>query len=140
MRPLVAAAVVAALAAPVACGSDTDTNGANGGGGTAAAATELRITLWPRGPSGQSRMRTLRCGPAGGTLRNASRACAALSRLDGPFRPVPRDTVCTQQYGGPAEALVRGTYRGRRVWTRFHRRDGCNISRWDRVRFLFPDR
>jgi hypothetical protein len=138
VRALLVAALVALLAVPAACGSDTD--GASGGGGAAAAETDLRITLWQRGPSGSARVRTLRCGPVGGTLPSASRACAALSRLDGPFRPVPRDAVCTQQYGGPAEGLVRGTYRGRRVWARFHRRDGCNISRWERVRFLFPTR
>jgi hypothetical protein len=139
VRALLAAALVAAIAVPAACGSDTD-RASGGGGGTASAETDLRITLWQRGPSGPARVRTLRCGPVGGTLPSAGRACAALSRLDGPFRPVPRDSVCTQQYGGPAEALVRGTYKGRRVWTRFHRREGCNISRWERVRFLFPTR
>jgi hypothetical protein len=32
---------------------------------------------------------------------------------------------------------VRGTYQGRRIWTRFARRDGCEIARWNRHRFLF---
>jgi hypothetical protein len=35
------------------------------------------------------------------------------------------------------EAFVRGTFRGRRVSTRFARRNGCEIARWDRVAFLF---
>jgi hypothetical protein len=138
VRALLVASVVAALAAPAACGSGGEAT--TGGGGPAAAATELRITVWPRGRSGASRSWTLRCGPAGGTLPAARRTCAALARLDEPFRPVPRDSVCTQQYGGPAEALVRGTHAGRRVWARFHRRDGCHISRWKRVAFLFPAR
>jgi hypothetical protein len=33
---------------------------------------------------------------------------------------------------------VRGTFRGKRVWTWFKRRDGCEIARWKRVGFLFP--
>jgi hypothetical protein len=137
VRALLAAGLVAALAAPAACGSDSE---GTTGGEAAAAETDLRVTVWPQGPSGPSRSWTLRCEPVGGTLPSARRVCAALSRLDAPFRPVPRDAMCTQQYGGPAEALVRGTYRGRRVWARFHRRDGCHIARWDRVRFLFPAR
>jgi hypothetical protein len=139
VRALLAAGLVAALAAPAACGSGSESESTTGGE-AAAAETDLRITVWPQGPSGPSRSWTLRCGPAGGTLPNARRACTTLSRLDAPFRPVPRDAMCTQQYGGPDEALVRGTYRGRRVWARFHRRDGCHIARWDRVRFLFPAR
>jgi hypothetical protein len=46
-------------------------------------------------------------------------------------------TVCTQIYGGPQEAVVRGTFRGRRVSIRFTRRNGCEIARWNRVAFLF---
>jgi hypothetical protein len=35
-------------------------------------------------------------------------------------------------------AVVRGTFRGRRVWSVFKRIDGCQIERWNRVRVLFP--
>jgi hypothetical protein len=35
------------------------------------------------------------------------------------------------------EALVRGTFRGRRVSIRFTRRNGCEIARWNRMAFLF---
>jgi hypothetical protein len=45
--------------------------------------------------------------------------------------------VCTEIYGGPAEALVTGTHRGRRIWARFNRTDGCRIERWRRHAFLF---
>ena len=54
-----------------------------------------------------------------------------------PFLPTPPATICTQIYGGPQEAFVRGTFRGRRLSTRFARRNGCEIARWDRVAFLF---
>jgi len=33
---------------------------------------------------------------------------------------------------------VRGRLRGQRVASTFSRRDGCQIERWNRVRFLFP--
>jgi hypothetical protein len=91
----------------------------------------LRITVWPRGAGSPARRTALRCPSAAG-------ACRRLVALPGsPFAPTPPGTVCTQIDGGPAEALVTGTFRGRRVWARFDRHDGCAIARWDRVRFLF---
>jgi hypothetical protein len=56
---------------------------------------------------------------------------------ESPFLPLSPTTVCTQIYGGPQEALVRGTFRRRRVSIRFARRNGCEIARWTRVAFLF---
>jgi hypothetical protein len=34
--------------------------------------------------------------------------------------------------------LVTGRFRGVRIRARFNRRNGCEIARWNRVRFLFP--
>jgi subtilisin inhibitor-like len=104
----------------------------------AVAATVLTITVWPGGSPGPSHTWTLRCAPAGGTLPAATNACRRLAALQRPFAPVPPGTVCAQIYGGPQTALVRGTYRGKRVWTFFRRRDSCEIARWKRVKFLFP--
>jgi Subtilisin inhibitor-like len=81
---------------------------------------------------------SLRCHPAGGTLPRRQRACRVLTSLRDPFRPVPPGTICTGLNGGPAVAVVRGTFRGRRVWSVFKRNDGCQIERWNRVRVLFP--
>ena len=113
--------------------------GATCAGGAGAAATELTITAWPEGRDrGGGRTWTLRCNPTGGTLPRAARACALLAALERPFTPIPRGAICTQIYGGPQEAFVRGTYRGRRVWARFNRAGGCEIDRWNRHAFLFP--
>jgi hypothetical protein len=101
---------------------------------------ELTVTVWPGGRSSPARVWTLRCGPVGGTLPGRARACARLGSLAAPFAATPGDAVCTQIYGGPQEALVRGSFRGRKVWTRFSRRAGCAIGRWNRVAFLFPVR
>jgi hypothetical protein len=103
--------------------------------------TSLRITVWLQGRSaGDPQTWILRCGPSGGSHPRAAYACSRLAALEAPLRPVPKDAICTQQYGGPTEALVTGTFRGRRIWTRFNRRDGCHISRWQKHAFLFPAR
>ena len=61
-----------------------------------------------------------------------------LARLRNPFAPVPRGIACTQIFGGPQVAVVTGTFRGRRLRATFTRRDGCEVARWEAVRFLFP--
>lgn len=101
--------------------------------------TSLAITGWAEGrESGFARTWTLRCDPVGGTLPGAAAACRQLLALRAPFARVPPRTACTEIYGGPQEALVRGLHRGRRVWARFDRRDGCASARWNRVSMLFP--
>ena len=52
---------------------------------------------------------------------------------------MPKDVACTEIYGGPQEADVRGTFRGRPVDAHFSRTNGCEIERWDTVQFLFPE-
>lgn len=107
--------------------------------GAEAADTELRIRLWPEGRGeGAARTWTLECEPARGTHPRSATACRRLAGLKAPFAPVREDMQCTQIYGGPAEALVTGTYQGSRVWARLSRSDGCQIARWRRVSFLTP--
>lgn len=134
MRILAVAGI--ALAALVGCGSGGAAADTAGGAGPWA---QLTVKVWPQGSgSGPARQWTLRCGPAGGTHPNRARACRRLASLPSPFRPVPKDVACTQLYGGPQEAVVTGTLRGRKVNARFSRTDGCQIERWDRVAVLFP--
>jgi hypothetical protein len=105
----------------------------------ASASTSLNITVWPNGQGDPPRRAyTLRCNPVGGTLPQRATACAKLARMARPFAPTPKGLACTQIYGGPQEALVTGRLRGFPVRARFSRKDGCEISRWNRVRFLFP--
>ena len=59
-------------------------------------------------------------------------------RLNRPFAPTPKNVACTQIYGGPQKALVTGRFRGTLVRASFSRTDGCELARWNRVRFLFP--
>ena len=103
--------------------------------------TQLNVTVWPSGRGHASRSWTLRCGPVGGTLPGRVRACARLAKAqDDVFAPVPQAKACSQVYGGPQVAVVRGLFRGRRWSATFTRRNGCELSRWNRVAFLFPVR
>jgi hypothetical protein len=106
---------------------------------TASPATDLRIAVWPEGrDGGDAAVWRLRCSPPGGTLPEAGTACRRLFAMRDAFAPVPKDAVCTQIYGGPQQARVVGTFRGRRIWAGFRRNDGCQIARWNRHAFLFP--
>jgi Subtilisin inhibitor-like len=103
------------------------------------AATSLHITVWPNGREhSPKRTYTLTCAPVGGTLPHSQSACARLAMLRSPFAPTPAQTACTQIYGGPQEAFVSGRFRGRLIHSSFNRRNGCEIDRWNRVAFLFP--
>ena len=127
------AALIALLAA-VGCGADTSAPAA-GPSGT----TELRITYWPQGrAAGPAKKWTLSCEPTGGTLSQAASACRKLGAMRNPFAPIPRDAICTELYGGPQVAHITGSFRGRAVRAQLARRNGCEISRFDRLRFLVP--
>ncbi|GAA4060470.1 SSI family serine proteinase inhibitor [Actinomadura miaoliensis] len=82
---------------------------------------------------------TLTCDPAGGDHPEAAKACAALSKAQDPFKPISPQQICTEIYGGPQEAKVKGTWRGRQVDTGFTRKNGCELHRWDQVAPLFGD-
>jgi Subtilisin inhibitor-like len=101
------------------------------------AATSLQITIWPNGEDHTpKRTLTLRCAPLGGTLPQRASACRQLAKLKAPFAPVPKSVACTEIYGGPAQALVIGRFRGGLVRARFNLQNGCEIGRWLRLRFL----
>ena len=106
-----------------------------------AATVDLHVTVWPKGKdAGHAVTWSLRCTPAGGTLPRPGQACHMLQALRDPFAPIPPTTICSQIYGGPQVAVVRGRFDGRRVSATFTRRNGCEIARWNRLAFLLPVR
>jgi hypothetical protein len=136
MRATLAVAFAASLA--VGCGSAASAPAAPAGG-----VISLKISYWPAGndettTTDKPRRWTLRCHPAGGSHPNAVDACRKLKVLKQPFKPLRDDLQCTQQYGGPQEGTLSGTYLGRRVSASFSLVDGCQIARFKRVAFLFP--
>jgi len=119
-----------------ACGPLSDTSESEPPSTTTAASTELTITVQPQGAGGPTRTWTLHCDPPGGSLPRAAAACERLSAEA--LRALPPGTICTQIYGGPQTARVRGRVEGKQVDSRFGRENGCEIHRWDGVSFLFP--
>lgn len=124
----VAACALALLAA--SCGDD-------GGEGASAPASgpgaDLTVTVRPEGDEGPVRRRRIECERLG----EGSAVCRRLAGLTpARFAPVSPQTACTEIYGGPAVASVRGELLGERVDARFDRTNGCEINRWDRNRAL----
>ena len=107
----------------------------------AASATSAALTITVRQDAAAEPVQyVLECvdgapGPAS-TLPGAEAACAAVAKLGAEFftaRP-NKDIICTQQYGGPQTASISGEINGTPVLAAFALTDGCEISRWDRVR------
>jgi hypothetical protein len=104
-------------------------------------ATKLTITVH-MSPTAPAITRTLTCDPPGGNAPNAANACAALKKVavvkgGDPFAPTPKGQMCTQIYGGPQTATVKGTWQGRPIDTTFGRKNGCEIKRWNDLAALF---
>jgi hypothetical protein len=111
------ATVIVCLLALAGCGSDEDDAET-----PAAPATELTVKVWPKGPDGPVRERTVECPGA--------EVCDRLTAQR--LAPVPGETACTAIYGGPSVARVTGTLDGEPVDERFSLEDGCQIERWER--------
>lgn len=123
------------LAPPPVRGEDRVTGGGEAGD---------HLTVVVRNAGGDAdRTYELDCHPGGGSHPDAGRACAVVERNTrwgkDAFAPVPPDSACTMQYGGPATAHVTGTWAGRPVDARFDRSNGCEVGRWDRLVPLLPD-
>ncbi|MFD6528500.1 SSI family serine proteinase inhibitor [Streptomyces sp. NPDC060184] len=148
-----------------ATGGTGDTGAEGDTGAGADATTRLTVTVQDSGntDSGQTGSADasghlvrdgsyeLTCAPAadtrsgtraGGDHPDAQAACDRLAEAEGAgedlFRPVDKDAMCTQMYGGPATARITGTWRGRPVDTTVNRRNGCEIARWNALRPLLP--
>jgi hypothetical protein len=97
--------------------------------------TSLTIVYWPDGLGQGGRTSwILRCDPARGTLDRPAVACRKLARGGVKLvTPVPDGSICTEIYGGPQVARVKGTLAGQPVWAQFARINGCHIARWDKL-------
>jgi hypothetical protein len=140
MKSILGSLVALAL---VVAGCGTESGGGAGEGETepgASPATSLEILVWAEGEGqGEPRRYTLSCDPPSGDHPDPAAACAALERLGAKaFAPVPPDVLCTQIYGGPGEAQVRGTVAGEEVDARLAYNDGCQIARWNKLRAVVP--
>lgn len=123
-----------------ACGSDTSDEGGKGetdGAAPGAASTALTIVVTP-GEDAKASAYDLTCDPAGGDHPQAEQACAAVAKAGASvFESVAADQTCTQVYGGPQSATVKGTYEGDPVDASFSRENGCEIDRWEKLGTTF---
>lgn len=114
--------------------------GCGGGNTTLESTTNLTITYWPDGKGkGPQQHFNLSCDPTVGNVADPIAACADLK---GPareaFDPTPLSAMCTELYGGPAEATIVGTVDGDVVNARLSRSNGCEIGRWQDLSALLP--
>ena len=126
--------LIATLAVLIGCGAGSSTASTSD-----TPSTQLTIRYWSEGiGEGPAKTWTLRCNPAGGTLVRSAVACRRLAALANPFARPRADLMCTQQYGGPDQAQITGTYRGRRIFVALGLTDGCQIARFKTLGFLIP--
>jgi hypothetical protein len=114
------------------CGTDEATPAAGGNGQLA----QLVVRVDADGGKGAA-ARELRLNCAKPTDSPACGAAAGVSAAD--LAPAKSDIACTQLYGGPETATIKGTLRGDPVNASFSRTDGCQISRWKRVEALLSE-
>lgn len=117
-----------------ACGAGADTVAT--APSADAPATELQVEVVPT-PGAEPQRWTLTCGPTGGDHPQAEKACEDLSGQALPMA-TPSGEICTEQYGGPEIAVVRGRFEGRPVSLRLSRTNGCRIAEWDRLGAALP--
>jgi hypothetical protein len=140
-KGLLAGLTVAAICATslAACGGDgSDEDGA--------ARSQKTVQLSIRAADGRGKVEeaTLECNEqradaSGLSGRSPAELCQLARRLGSSLikGSDPRQ-ACTQIYGGPETARIRGTIDGRDVDRRLSRTDGCKIAEWDRVAPLLP--
>ena len=118
----IAAALLACLFL-AACGEDDERPTAAPSGSLA----ELTVVVDADGRDSQPpRTTTVSCDAP-----EDSRVCRALASIARKtFQPTPGTVACTELYGGPQTATVKGTLRGEPVDARFTRVNGCEIARW----------
>ena len=113
--------VLAALALLAGCGGDDEQSASPPG------LADLTVTVDPDGKGvKEAKTADVRCASA-----DDSDVCKAVDGMKAEvFEPVPGDTACTQQYGGPETATVKGTLHGESIDAKFSRVNGCEIARW----------
>lgn len=136
---LLALLSVIACASPAAPGAVAPSGGSDpAAGGIQQADDDLQVEF-DRGDGTEPESWTLTCvGNASGSHPEAEAACAHLAGMEDPFAPLPPDSVCTEQYGGPQTAHVTGRWKGQPVDLELSRVDGCHISQWDSLVPLVP--
>jgi ABC-type glycerol-3-phosphate transport system substrate-binding protein len=118
--------VLAALAVLAGCGEDDTEQPAQAPSQFA----DLTVTV---NDGSKTKTAQITCNAA-----SDSKECAALAELDAKWlEPTPGNRACTQQYGGPETATLKGTLHDKAVDAKFSRVNGCEIARWNAAKDVF---
>jgi len=113
------------------CGAEDEAGAPASSGPEPLVQLVVRVDADGKGAAPAKELR-VRCDSAG-----ESPACSAADALaTGDFAPVPADKACTQIFGGPQTATVKGSLRGEPVEGGFSRHNGCEVARWESVAAL----
>ncbi len=102
----------------------------------------LTVTLDPDGPDGPEKEMTDKDVTCEDGSDDA--ACDAIAEIDvDALDPVSPDTACTEIFGGPDTASLKGIIEGEEVDVELTRANGCEIERFDvavpLLQALYPD-
>jgi hypothetical protein len=116
--------ILAMLALVAGCGGDDEQSA------SPSSLADLTVTVDPDGKgSKEAKTADVQCASA-----DDSDVCNTVDGMKPDvFEPVSGDTACTQQYGGPETATVKGTLHGETIDAKFSRVNGCEISRWEQA-------
>ena len=120
------ATTLVAIALSTGCGSDEPSPSSSGNSDLA----DLTVTVDSDG-EGSATPKTMDLTCKAPTDSQACGAAAGISEAD--LAPTKEGTACTQVFGGPETATIKGTIRGNPVDAQFSRSDGCEIERWANV-------
>jgi hypothetical protein len=108
-------------------------------GGCARPAGRTELTIAFDNGRGKPATWRLTCDPEGGNHPDPKAACQALDLNGASALPaVPQGRVCTQVFGGPATAVLSGSWHGQAVNSRLDLTNGCQIARWHSLEGLLP--
>ena len=114
----------------------TSSTGTGSAGTTSAAKISLDVSF-AGSASTPARHYTLRCEPAGGTVRDAAVACATLLKGASLFGPPARQHVmCPMMLASAGRATVTGSYLGKPVHESIAD-GGCDLARWTKLKQVF---
>ena len=94
------------------------------------------VVTYKETPASPAQKWTLKCNPAGGTMKNSKTVCGKLTLIPSAFTKPSRTEMCAQIFESAEVATVSGTWNGKKVFARFSKSDGCEQKRWKDIAFL----
>ncbi|CAB4911467.1 unannotated protein [freshwater metagenome] len=101
------------------------------------ATTKNSLTItYQQTPESKVQKWTLKCQPTAGSMKNSKSACRNLLKISNPFAKADPNQMCSEIFESAEVATVKGTWNGKKVSARFAKTNGCEITRWNTLKFL----